>query len=203
MAIRDGLCVAFLVVWGLLVVACGPDPPSVSLLEAIDQGDSEAVREHMEFGTDPDETFIPPEYPFVGASVLHLAVLKDDAEIVNILLENGANIDIKARESFRGMALDWAAFWGVRDMVVLLVEKGADINSVTVVGSTPLDSANADNPFVPVGRIEQFLESREFVREYLAANGGKSGSESRLDHLGHQYDGVDAPCVSPLLTLVA
>ena len=128
----------------LLAGGCGPAQPSVSLLEAIDQGDSEAVQAHMEFGTEPDETFIPPEYPFVGASALHLAILKDDEEIVNILLDNGASIDIKARESFRG---------------------------------TPLDAARADNPFVAVGQVEPFLENRAFIREYLAANGGKSGLE--------------------------
>ena len=173
--IRAGICVATLVVGILLAGGCGPEQPSISLLEAIDQGDSEAVQAHMEFGTEPNETFIPPEYPFVGASALHLAVLKDDEEIVNILLDNGANIDIKARESFRGTPLDWAAFWGVRDMVVLLVEKGADINSMNVMQSTPLDVARADNPFVAVEQMEQFLENRAFIREYLAANGGKSG----------------------------
>ena len=131
----------------------------------------------MEFGTEPDETFIPPEYPFVGASALHLAVLKDDEEIVNTLLDNGASIDIRARESFRRTPLDWAAFWGLRDMVVLLVEKGADINSVTVLQSTPLDAARADNPFVAVGQVERFLENRAFIREYLAASGGKLGLE--------------------------
>ncbi len=170
-------CVATLVVAILLAGGCGPERPSVSLLEAIDQGDSDAVQAHMEFGTEPNEAFIPPEYPFVGASALHLAVLKDDEEIVNILLDNGASIDIKARESFRGTPLDWAAFWGVRDMVVLLVEKGADINSATVLQTTPLDAASADNPFVAAGQMEQFLENRTFIREYLAANDGKSGLE--------------------------
>ena len=62
-------------------------------------------------------------------------------------------------------------------MVVLLVEKGADVNSVTVLQSTPLDAARADNPFVAAEQMEEFLENRAFVREYLAANGGKSGLE--------------------------
>ncbi|MCE2466235.1 MAG: ankyrin repeat domain-containing protein [Dehalococcoidia bacterium] len=157
------------------IVACGPRPPGVSLLEAIDQEDVELVRAHMEFGTDPDEMFIPPEYPFAGASALHLAVLKDNEEIVGILLEGGANIDIKAREYFQGTPLDWAAFWGIKDMGVLLVEKGADVNSRTVVNSTPLDAAKADNPFIQVGQLEEFLENREFIQDYLAANGGKLG----------------------------
>ena len=171
-------CVATLVLGILLAsVACGPKPPGIDLLEAIDQGDSEAVLAHMKFGTDPNETFIPPGYPFAGASALHQAVLKDNEEIVSILLDNGANIDIKARETFQGTPLDWAAFWGVKDMVLLLVEKGTDINSKTTVNSTPLDAAGADNPFVMVGDLERFLEDRAFIREYLASNGGRSGSE--------------------------
>ena len=159
------------------IVACGPRPPGVNLLEAIDQEDAELVRNHMEFGTDPDVVFIPPGYPFAGASALHLAVLKDNEEIVLVLLDSGANIDIKARETFQGSPLDWAAFWGIRDMVVLLVEKAADIDSRTIVNSTPLDAAKADNPFIQVGQLEQFLENREFIQDYLAANGGKSGVE--------------------------
>ena len=159
------------------IAACGPRPPAVPLLEAIDQEDVELVRAHMEFGTDPDEMFIPPEYPFAGASALHLSVLKDNEEIVGLLLDGGANIDIKAREYFQGTPLDWAAFWGIKDMVVLLVEKGADINSRNIMNSTPLDVAKGDNPFIQVGQLEQFLESREFIRDFLAANGGKSGVE--------------------------
>ena len=43
------------------------------------------VREHLEFGTDPDEAFIPAEYPFAGASALHLAVMKKNAEITALV----------------------------------------------------------------------------------------------------------------------
>ncbi len=93
---KAGPFIAALVVGILLAIACGSEPPSISLLEVIDQGDSEAAQAHMEFGNDPDETSIPPEYPFAGASALNLAILKDEEEIVNILLDNGANIDIKA-----------------------------------------------------------------------------------------------------------
>ena len=97
-AVGVAMATFFLVV--LASAACGPRPPGVNLLEAIDQEDVRLVREHMEFGTDPDQTFIPPGYPFAGASALHLAVLKDNEEIVHILLDNGADIDIRARETF-------------------------------------------------------------------------------------------------------
>ena len=62
-------------------------------------------------------------------------------------------------------------------MAVLLVERAADINSKTIFSTTPLDAAKADNPFVQVGQMGEFLKNREFIYDYLAANGGKSGSE--------------------------
>ena len=74
------------------------------LLDAIDQDNADVVREHMEFGTDPNETFIPPGIPFAGASALHLAVLKDNREIAQVLLDNGADIDIRARDRVQGTA---------------------------------------------------------------------------------------------------
>ncbi len=168
---------ALVLVTLLALSACGPRPPGMPLLDAINQDNADVVLEHMEFGTDPDNTFIPPGAPFAGASALHLAVLKNNEEIVTILLDNGANIDVKARETFKGTPLDWAAFWGVRGMVMLLVEKDADVNSKNAVGGTPLDAAKADNPFVDKEDLEQFQESRAFIREYLAGKGGKPGAE--------------------------
>ena len=88
----------------LAAVACGPKPPGTPLLDAIDQENAEVVREHMEFGTDPNETFIPPGIPFEGASALHVAVLKENREIAQLLLDNGADIDIRAKGPVRGAA---------------------------------------------------------------------------------------------------
>ena len=44
----------------------------------------------MAYGTNPNDVFIPPEIPFEGASALHLSVLKSNAPIVEVLLDNGA-----------------------------------------------------------------------------------------------------------------
>ena len=125
------MLVAAIVIPVLLLasVACGPKPPGMPLLGAIDQDNADIVREHLEFGTDPNETFIPPGIPFAGASALHLAVLKDNREIAQLLLDNGAGIDIRARDQFKGRPLEWAVFFGIKDMGVFLVESGADVNA--------------------------------------------------------------------------
>ena len=159
----------------LAAVACGPKPPGMPLLDAIDQENAEVVREHMEFGTDPNETFIPPGVPFEGASALHVAVLKEDREIAQILLDNGADIDIPARDQFAGPPLEWAVFFGIKDMGVFLVESGADVNARNAIGTTPIDAADTDNSFASGEKLDQLNEGRAFLKEFLRANGAKSG----------------------------
>ncbi len=149
--------------------------PVLTLLDAIDQDNTNAVRAHMESGTDPDKTFIPPGLPFAGASALHVAVLKDNREIVQILLDNGADIDMQASDEFKGSPLEWAAFFGIKDMAVFLVESGADINSRNAYGTTPLDATSSDNPFIPEEDRKQFDENRFFLRQYLSEKGTQSG----------------------------
>ena len=149
--------------------------PVLTLLDAIDQDNTDAVRAHMESGTNPDKTFIPPGLPFAGASALHVAVLKDNSEIVQVLLDNGADIDIKALDEFKGSPLEWAAFFGIKDMAVFLVESGADINSRNAYGTTPLDATSSDNPFIPEEDRKQFDENRFFLRQYLSEKGAQSG----------------------------
>ena len=173
---RAGIGITTLIAVILLAsFACGPKPPGMPLLDAIDQDNANVVRDHMEFGTDPNETFIPPGFPFAGASALHLAVLKDDGEIARVLLDNGADIDIRARDAFQGSPLEWAVFFGIRGMGVFLVESGADLNAKNAFGTTPLDAAAADNTFISKEDLEEFNESRAFLTEYLIARGGQPG----------------------------
>lgn len=159
----------------LALLGCGPSPLSVHLLDAIDQENVDVVRDHMEYGTDPNETFIPPEFPFAGASALHLAVLKDNREVVSILLDNGADIDIRARDVYKGSPLEWAAFFGIKDMAIFLAESGADLNAKNAIGTTPLDAIKADNPFVSEKDLAEFNENRTFLWEYLRARGARPG----------------------------
>lgn len=176
----------------LAVVACGPKPPDLPLLDAIDQDDVEVVREHMEFGTDPNETFIPPGFPFEGASALHTAVLSNSREIAQILLDNGADIDIRAKDQFAGPPLEWAVFFGIKDMGVFLVEAGADVNAKNAIGTTPIDAADADNSFVSGEKLETLNANRAFLKDYLRERGAKSGQAriSLLDAIDQDDPGA-------------
>ena len=57
---------------------------------------------------------------------------------------------------------------------MFLVESGADVKAENVVGTTPLDAA-ADNAFISKEGLEEFNESRAFLKECLSARGGKPG----------------------------
>ena len=144
----------------------------MTLLDAIAEGRADVVRDHMGAGSDPNKTFIPPGVPAAGASALHLAVIKNDREITKVLLDNGADIDLKAEDTFEGTPLEWAAFYGIRDMVEYLVTAGADMNAKNAFGTTPLDAAYADNPFIPEKDLARFNDDRNFIREYLSQAGG-------------------------------
>ena len=158
----------------LMCIACGPTPPALPLLDAIDQEDTDVVRAHMEIGTDPDKSFVPPGIPFAGASALHVAVLKDNREIVQLLLDNGSAIDIRALDDSKGSPLEWAAYFGLKDMAVFLVESGADINARNAYGTTSLDAAYADNPFIPKEERKQFDENRDLISAFLIEEGAES-----------------------------
>jgi hypothetical protein len=152
-----------------------PTPHPMWLLQAVDSQDSSAVWKQLKSGIDLDNVFVPEGDEFSGASALHMAVLKNNQEIVNILLEGGTYIDIRARDMFHGTPLDWAAFWGLEEMVVLLVQNGADVNSKTTLGTTPLDTAGAENHFVKPDDRVQFEKDRALIREFLASQGASSG----------------------------
>ena len=167
------------------LVACGGSgetpteeekiPPDITLLQSIEFENVEMVRRHIEYGTDPNKVYIPEGFPFAGASALHLAVLKDNGEVVRLLLHNGADIEIKAKDAFGGTPLMWAAFWGLYDMAKVLLEEGADVNGPDVNGATPLDGASAENPFIGKEDVDGFIENRGRVRELLRENGGRTG----------------------------
>ena len=151
----------FLDVRGSGLGACGvpaiPAPteekvqPDITLLQAIEFENVEIVRQHLDYGTDPNVVYIPEGFPFAGASALHLAVLKDNGEIVKLLLDNGAKIEIKAKDEFQSTPLTWAAFWGLYDMAKLLLEEGADVNAPDVSGGTPLVGARCAEPICGEG----------------------------------------------------
>ncbi len=157
--------------------------PPLDLITAITQDNLVVINQHLKYGTNVNENFVPVGYDFAGGSALHIAILEQNEEVVLLLLNNGADINIQAKDSYQGTPLEWAAYWGIVDMVLLLIEQGANINSENSIGGTPLDAATVDNLFIPEDEIEEFKKSQVLIREYLILYGGTSGNNtSSMSH---------------------
>ena len=154
----------------LLLVACKEESQTSDLFTAVDKGQSDVVQELLGSGIDPNKD-VGPE----GAYPLHLAASKGNKEIVQILLDNGAQIDLKATNEDEATPLHWAAFFGQKDVVSLLIEAGAPINAIDANHFTPLDSvvfawkASQDNAAWAKNLME--------IITILKANGGNTADE--------------------------
>ena len=126
------------------------------------------VEQLLDDGWDINGTFVAEGVPGSGGSPLHIAVLSNQEEVAELLLQRGADINIKADDAYGGTPLHWVAFFGNYDMVELLVEAGADVNATEPSGSTPLDSAL--NPWADVDQA-----TKDQIADYLRANGGETG----------------------------
>ena len=82
-----------------------------------------------------------------GLSALHLASMNFNGslDIVDILIENGANVDIIS-ENF-GTPIAHAAIFGHLEVVQYLIEKKADIDLSAINGPTPLMAAAQQEHF--------------------------------------------------------
>jgi ankyrin repeat protein len=99
--------------------------------EAIERGDRTEVERHL--AATPELTSARRE----GATALHLAAIDNHAEVVDLLVERGAEID--ATDDELGMTpAGWANEKGHTDMVQRLAERGArfDLHSAAAFGMT-------------------------------------------------------------------
>ncbi|BDA75871.1 hypothetical protein CAL7716_100370 (plasmid) [Calothrix sp. PCC 7716] len=74
-----------------------------------------------------------------GETALHLAVKNNDSRLIQILINNGA--DVNAATNYKATPLHYAASFGTKGTINLLIEKGSNINVVDKNGKKPLDWA--------------------------------------------------------------
>ncbi|XP_032451895.1 ankyrin-3 isoform X4 [Nasonia vitripennis] len=118
-------------------------------------------------------------------TVLHYAILGGDPQVINLLLKQGASLDLGA-DYQKPTALDLAILKGDPSIVEMLLEAGADVNATSPIIGSPLHVACADN--IPnrleilnmllergadpnlVIRSEEGLSLRPVLAEYVASN---------------------------------
>lgn len=144
----------------------GTAAPEMSLADAAVAGNVEAVRQHIEAGTDLNE-----RNPGSGATALIAASSFGQNETAGLLIEAGADLEVKNNEG--STALHTAAFLCREKIVRALLAKGADRKSRNNSGATALDSVGG--PFDDVKPIYDLLQGAlgpyglkldyEFIRE--------------------------------------
>jgi ankyrin repeat protein len=110
----------------VLLVGCGP---SVDIHKAAEEGNIEAVKQHIAAGTDLNAK----HDPLFGMTPLYFAAMKGHKEVAELLIANDADVNAKNTN-------DWTPLHQVatKEIAELLIAEGADVNVNDRGGSTPL-----------------------------------------------------------------
>ena len=142
----------------VLVVGCGPQPPDISIHKAANEGNIEAVKQHLASGADvnakTDEGFTP----------LHFAANEGHKEIAELLIANSA--EVNAKDDDERTPLHFVAVGGHKEIAELLINNDADMNAKSY-GETPLDWAI----------FRKHPETADLLRKH----GGKTGEELKAE----------------------
>jgi len=123
----------------VLLVLCGQTKksaaaaPDIDIWKAAASGNMEAIKQHLEAGTDVDV-----KEPAGGGTPLLVAAAFGQVEAAKLLIEKGANVN--ARSNDGATALHGAAFFCHTEIVKLLLGKGAVVDAENIRGETPLDA---------------------------------------------------------------
>ena len=182
------------IVAAVVLVGCGPSVPDISIHGAANRGNIEAVKQHLNAGTD-----VNAKNEF-GSAPLHYAAVNDHKEIIELLIANGADMNARDNGGFTpldnlvgldmaegetadllrkhgGMTgeklklgttlLHIAAKEGKMETIELLIASGADVNAKDKNGETPLDYAISTDHTV--------------IADLLRKHGGKTGEELKAE----------------------
>lgn len=116
------------------------------LVQAIIKGDVEKVRSHL---TSANKNALDA----AGLAPIHYAVLAGETEMIDLLLENGVDVNLCSREG--DTPLHMAALQKSVSGINKLIEKGAKPDSQNIYGQTPLHYACAKEDFAAVIALVQ------------------------------------------------
>lgn len=118
------------------ISACEKPAPTMSLLEAAIVGNIEEVKANIAVGAPLNAM---GKEPAPGWAPLHAAVSRGHKEIVELLLDAGAEVNLLGSKD--DIPLHLAVLWSDEELVRLLLSRGANVNQRTRQGYTALHTA--------------------------------------------------------------
>lgn len=123
-----------------------PASPDAPVADAARRGDAMAVRELLADGADVNAAHGD------GMTGLHWAAFNGDAETAGVLVASGAQLEARTRLGDH-RPLHVAAKEGHGEVVVLLLNAGADVSPLTTTGAAPLHFAAASGDLLSVSAL--------------------------------------------------
>ena len=120
---------------GLIVTTTGYCAQDITIWELARNGNIDAIKRHMTTGADLDQKNMQQS----GWAALHYASIYNRADAAKLLIENGANIEIKC-DAGRTPLLE-AAVRGQTKVAKVLIELGADVTASEKFGTSALGLA--------------------------------------------------------------
>lgn len=154
--------VSAMILLAILTSACGQSntnsraqaneaEPNVDLQTAVISGNLEAVRQHIEAGSEINE-----KDSFSGSSPLITAATFNKPKIAKALIDAGADLAVKNNDG--STALHAAAFFGRVEIVQLLIDAGADKTLQNNFGATPRETVLG--PFEDIAPIYEMMKQQ-------------------------------------------
>lgn len=123
--------------------------PAMDIHTAVVTGNVEALRQHIDAGTNLNE-----KDPFGGSSPLTSAALFGQTEMAGMLIKAGADINFQNKDG--STALHLASFFCRPEIVSLLLKNGADKSIKNNFNSTAYESVAV--PFKDVKQVYEMME---------------------------------------------
>ena len=147
------------------------------LWECAQKGYKKLLQFILSCGTDVNAFIWVPENLQEKCTLLHIASLRGQIEVVRLLLDSGADVNIPNANN--DTVLHFAARSGNADIIKLILDKGMSVNLTSTQASTPVQLSPAcNNPtaaraFVEVGATLNKTNKSDISPLMMAAYNGK------------------------------
>ncbi len=125
------------------------------LYKAIHNKDSITVKNLLDKKANPD---FKKKVGFFEMSMLILAVQNNDISDVKLLVSHGAKVDW--RDAFSSTALMYAAALGNKDIILYLINNGADVNAKDKQGNSVLSAAKESKNSEAIEIVTSFINKK-------------------------------------------